>query len=169
MPGATPVLSASDFDVPLPSRFAGEAGRNNSGVMLHRVDYHTFMARVALVFHEFRESLQMYSPIEAVRRGNEKLAEIILTLPGHLQPNESPGGAEKCKVENEHPWLRWQRVNIALVLLSHRLHLNRSMLQYCEATSETGISARAIATQTAEHIIWISQNWDVPVAAKRQW
>lgn len=169
MPGVTPVLSACDFEVPLPSRFAGETEDNGGGVTLHRVDYHIFMARVAVVYHDFRESLATYSPADAVRQGDEKLAEIILTLPDHLQPDGLLGGAEKHALENEHPWLRWQRVNIALVLLSHRLHVNRFMLQHCQRASETAVSARAIATQTAEHILWISQNWEVPVAAKRQW
>ncbi|KAI7280401.1 hypothetical protein KC345_g4789 [Hortaea werneckii] len=65
MPGVMPVLLACDFDVPLPSRFAGETEDNSNGVTLHRVDYHIFMARVAIVYHEFREGLATHSPADA--------------------------------------------------------------------------------------------------------
>ncbi|KAH9905254.1 hypothetical protein F4778DRAFT_769930 [Xylariomycetidae sp. FL2044] len=169
-PIPAPQLKEFDFDVPLPTvDFAGSIN-GREGLQIHPVQYHIFMARTAVVYNRFRIDLRRAQlPLgEIVRLADEELAEVINTLPQHLQPDMT-GGELTESLETSHPWIRWQRVDVTLVLLHHRLRINRILQQEWHKDRGRYNWARAVCIQTAKDIIWISQNWEQPTAKKSTW
>ncbi|KAI0476604.1 hypothetical protein GGR56DRAFT_643487 [Xylariaceae sp. FL0804] len=159
-----------DFCVALPTVDPGGCITGPHGLQIHPVQYHVFMARAATVYNRFRVNLRRRElPLdEIVRAADEDLAEIINTLPQHLQP-ESVGGEYTDSLETAYPWIRWQRVDATLVLLHHRLRINVVLRREWRKDPVRYGWARAICLQTARDIIWISQNWEQPVAKRSQW
>lgn len=158
-----PHVDEEDFNVPLPS-----AESDNEGP--HPVLYHIFMARTSTVYHRFRSALRegTRSVSEVVRLADDELAEVINTLPDHLQP-DSGKSEEMQELELTHPWIEWQRFDISLVLLHHRMRINRSLQKEWQAAPGIYDWARAVCIRSAMDIIWITHNWDQPVAMRRQW
>jgi hypothetical protein len=72
-------------------------------------------------------------------------------------------------LEAEHPWIKWQRFDVSLVLLHHRLRIHRALHKEWLESPGRHEGARAVCIRTARDIIWISQNWDQPAAMRRQW
>ncbi|KXH27580.1 hypothetical protein CSAL01_00747 [Colletotrichum salicis] len=105
---------------------------------------------------------------EIVRLADDEIADVINTLPDHLQPD---GGKseEMQELEIIHPWIKWERFDISLVLLHHRMHINRSLQKEWLEVPGLYDWARAVCIRCAMDIIWITHNWDQPVAMRRQW
>ncbi|KAF2111250.1 hypothetical protein BDV96DRAFT_189630 [Lophiotrema nucula] len=164
------LLREEDFDVPLPTVTEEGSIRTSNRNQIHPVQYHIFMSRTARAHQRFRRALRHShkTKLEAVRAADEELADLIDTLPSHLQPDI--GGAELISdLERRLPWIRWQRVDATLVLLYHRLCLHRILQKDWLQEPVTFASARAVSIKTAKDIIWISQNWELPVNERRQW
>ncbi|OHE98579.1 hypothetical protein CORC01_06030 [Colletotrichum orchidophilum] len=163
VPYYVPQVDEGDFDVPLPTIDPETEGAQP-------VLYHIFMARTSTVYHRFRSALRegTRSVSEVVRLADDELAEVINTLPAHLQPD---GGKneEMQELELVHPWIKWQRFDISLVLLHHRMRINRSLQKQWLAVPGPYDWARAVCIRSAMDIIWITHNWDQPVAMRRQW
>ncbi|KAK1635664.1 hypothetical protein BDP81DRAFT_376380 [Colletotrichum phormii] len=163
VPYYVPQVDEEDFDIPLPSDESDVEGPQP-------VLYHIFMARTSTVYHRFRSALRegTRSVSEIVRLADDELAEVINTLPAHLQPD---GGKSKEMQELEiiYPWIKWQRFDISLVLLHHRMRINRSLQKEWLAAPGLYDWARAVCIRSAMDIIWITHNWDQPVAMRRQW
>ncbi|KAF6833236.1 hypothetical protein CMUS01_06642 [Colletotrichum musicola] len=166
VPYHVPQVDEGDFDVALPSMDPGSGLPGG----LQPVQYHIFMARSSIVYHRFRSALREGTrPVsEVVRLADEELAEVINTLPEHLHPD---GGKneEMNELEGEHPWIKWQRFDISLVLLYHRMRINRSLQRDWKASPGQHEWARTVCIRSAMDIIWIIHNWDQPAAMKRHW
>lgn len=160
----------TDFDVPLPA--VDEAGRviGPNGLLIHPVQYHIFMAQTSTVYHRFTTALRCSQlPItDLVRAADAELAEVINTLPTHLQP-ESAGAESTEALESAYPWVRWQRVYATLILLYHRLRINRTLQKDWATDPAPYAWARAVGLRTARDIIWITQNWEQPADERRDW
>ncbi|KAH7163404.1 hypothetical protein B0J13DRAFT_431709 [Dactylonectria estremocensis] len=163
VPYHVPQVAEADFYVPLPST-------DPDGNHIQPVQYHIVMARTSTVYHRFRESLRRGGrPVaETVHLADQELAEVINSLPEHLQPD---GGkiTELDQLEAKHPWIKWQRFDVSLVLLHHRLRIHRALqAEWLEFPGQHD-GARAICMRSARDIIWIAHNWDQPAAMRRQW
>ncbi|TEA21744.1 putative transcription factor lepB [Colletotrichum sidae] len=166
VPYHVPQVDEGDFSVPLPCMDSGPALPGG----IQPVQYHIFMARTSIVYHRFRSALRdgARSVAEIVRLADDELAEVINTLPEHLEPD---GGRTKAmqKLEIDHPWIKWQRFDISLVLLHHRMRINRALQnEWLKSPREYGW-ARSVCIRSAVDIIWITHNWDQPAAMRRQW
>ncbi|KAH6889333.1 hypothetical protein B0T10DRAFT_487782 [Thelonectria olida] len=166
VPYHVPQVDEADFNTPLPSMDP----INEPDDDIQPVQYHIVMARTSTVYHRFRESLRRgnRSIGETVHLADQELAEVINTLPEHLQPDggKNPG---MDHLEAEHPWIKWQRFDVSLVLLHHRLRIHRALHKEWLESPGRHEGARAVCIRTARDIIWISQNWDQPAAMRRQW
>ncbi|KAH7368685.1 hypothetical protein B0T11DRAFT_277483 [Plectosphaerella cucumerina] len=160
-------VTEQDFAVPLPCPI--DSAERPS---LHKVDpahYHAFMARTARVYHRFCRSVIYDSgPLEeSVRAADDELAQIIETLPDHLQPDLSCSQMQEG--ECEEPWVTWQRFDVTLVLLHHRMAINRTLRHlWIKSPIQYGW-ARVVSIRSATDIIWISQNWNQPFTMRKQW
>ena len=127
------------------------------------------VARSAIMYRRFRRALrQGVLPLsEVVRSSDEALAEVIDTLPEHLQPL-GENSHRIGRLEQQYPWIHWQRFDITLVLLHHPLAVNR-VLQKAWLKDPEFAGSRAICLQSARHIMWITKNWELPIAKRRQW
>ncbi|KZL80790.1 nucleus protein [Colletotrichum incanum] len=166
VPYHVPQVDWGDFDVPLPSVAPDFASADSVQPVL----YHIFMARTATVYHRFRSALRDGTrPVdEVVRSADEALAEVINTLPDHLQPDSGRNKGMQ-ELEDVHPWVKWQRFDISLVLLHHRIRINRALQnEWLEAPGQYDW-ARGVCIRSAMDIIWITHNWDQPAAMRRQW
>ncbi|KAF3800101.1 hypothetical protein GCG54_00015480 [Colletotrichum gloeosporioides] len=166
VPYHVPQVDEGDFNVPLPSRDP----QHDIPGGIQPVQYHIFMARTSIVYHRFRSALREGSrPIaEVVRLADDELAEVINTLPEHLQPD----GGKRERMQNleiEHPWIKWQRFDISLVLLHHRMRINRALQKEWMMSPGQYEWARTVCIRSAMDIIWITHNWDQPAAMRRQW
>ncbi|KAH7021479.1 uncharacterized protein B0I36DRAFT_367885 [Microdochium trichocladiopsis] len=164
-------LTEDDFDILLPVVDSSHMVRDGPpGLEIHPVQYHVFMAKTSIVYNRFRRSLR--DPTVArdvlVRKADEELAGVIHTLPQHL----SPDGLAKRQEEDlsrRYPWIRWQRVDVTLVLLHHRLEISRILQNDWQANPSHYGWARQICLGAAKEIIWISQNWEQSAAKRSQW
>ncbi|KAH6989168.1 hypothetical protein BKA56DRAFT_542552 [Ilyonectria sp. MPI-CAGE-AT-0026] len=163
VPYHVPQVDEADFHVPLPSI-------DPMGDHIQPVQYHIMMARTSTVYHRFRESLRRggRSVAETVHLADQELAEVINSLPEHLQPD---GGKipDMDQLETEHPWIKWQRFDVSLVLLHHRLRIHRALHKDWLDSPGQHDGARAVCIRSARDIIWIAHNWDQPAAMRRQW
>lgn len=128
------------------------------------------MIKIAAVYHRFRQSLkQSITTIEeVVRVADEELAIVIDTLPEHLQP-ELGTQAGVRELELSQPWIKWQRFDITLVLLHHRVRINRTLQDYWLSSPERYAWARAVCIRASLDIVWINRKWDQPVSMRKQW
>ena len=83
--------------------------------------YHVILSKTALVYHRLVHAVRKKEgDLEVlVRKADEGLANVIDSLPLHLQPfaDQSP---ESLQLEQEYPWIRWQRIDReCLSLTSH--------------------------------------------------
>ncbi|KAH6696781.1 hypothetical protein F5X68DRAFT_226189 [Plectosphaerella plurivora] len=168
MPYEPSEVTEKDFAVPLPCP-VDSAERTTP----HKVDpahYHAFMARTARVYHRFCRAVVYDSGSleQSVRAADDELAQIIETLPEHLQPDLSCS-IQTQEDECEEPWVTWQRFDVTLVLLHHRIAINRTLQHlWTQSPGQYGW-ARAVSIRSATDIIWISQNWNQPVTMRKQW
>jgi hypothetical protein len=159
-----PQIDESDFDTPLPA-----AGPETEGSDTDPVYYHLFMAMVARAHYRFRRALRWgkLTRAEAVRQADIELADVIIMLPDHLQPDTNDTSLQE--ILDAKPWIQWQRFSITLVLLNLRMRMHSSLrLQWLEDPEEYGW-ARSVSVKAATEIIWISYNWDQPPAMRNQW
>ncbi|KAG9252434.1 uncharacterized protein F5Z01DRAFT_228025 [Emericellopsis atlantica] len=161
-------LEEVDFEVPLPRPHV--TTRNGGKTVVDPAHYHVFMARTSIVYNRFCQSLQR-SPLSSenvVRAADEELALVIDTLPDHLQPELEAHGRIR-EPELSEPWIKWQRFDITLVLLHHRIRINRTLQRHWLSSPGEFAWARTVCVQSALDIIWISRNWDQPVSMRKQW
>lgn len=158
-----------DFDVPLPELGPTDSERDGP----HPVHYHLFMSRTSAVVYRFRKSIRsgpndVDQLTRIVRAADAELAEIIDTLPAHLQP-ENGDSDEIRRLEVDHPWVKWQRFDLTVVLLHIRLRINRTLqTQWLESPGKYEW-ARSVSMSSASSVIWINYNWDQPATMRKQW
>ncbi len=130
------------------------------------------MARTAAVYNRLpcQSIVRGSAPLEdAVRAADDELAQVIETLPEHLQPSLTGGDDQTSDRQPVQPWVKWQRVDITLVLLHHRVRINRTLQRQWTASPGQYSRARAVSIQSAMDIIWISRHWDQPISMRKQW
>jgi hypothetical protein len=167
VPYQRPQIDEADFDVPLPS----PTNPLHGTAQVDAVHYHAFMARTALVYHRFCQSVTRGSTSvpDDVRAADDELAQVIETLPSYLQPDFTGAGRDGGGNDDAFPWLEWQRFDITLVLLHHRIRINRTLQRQWLANPEEFVWARSISVRSALDIIWISKHWDQPLSQRKQW
>lgn len=162
-------LDDIDFDVPLPSLHVTDPGQRGP----HPVHYHIFMARTAAVVYRFHRAIRsgvknVEQLVRIVRAADEELAEVIDTLPAHLQP-ENGDSEEIRRLEQDHPWVKWQRFDLTVVLLHIRVRINRALQKQWLLSPGTYDWARSVSVRSAMTVIWINHNWDQPATMRKQW
>ena len=134
------------------------------------VDYHIFMVMVSSVYHKFRRRLRAAERpvIDLVRDADNQLAQIIASLPSHLQPDEPQSNYIKRR-DKTYPWIPWQRVYLTLVLLYHRMVINRTLQSSWLVDQDSYSGPRAVCLSSAKGILLIQRDWTIPLAKRRQW
>lgn len=178
MPYHAPAIDEADFDVPYPEPPPNSLSTTTGLEQAHPVYYHLFMARAATASYRFRRSLR-YNPsytiedmIQTVKTADEELASVIDTLPSYLQPETSAETEHRLhNIEETMPWVKWQRFDLALVLLHLRIRVNRTLQRHWSSNADIRQLewAKTICTQAAQSIVWINMNWDQPASARKQW
>lgn len=172
LPCRPPEVDDIDFDVPLPSTTATEAGEYKAAH--YHVHYHIFMARTAAAVYRFRATIRSGSgsseeTVRAVKTVDEELAEIIDSLPRLLQPDIDIADEELHRFELAHPWIRWQRCDLTLVLLHMRLRIYRTLHVQWLSSPDHHNWARSVSVSSAMSVIWINRNWEQPASMRKQW
>lgn len=173
IPWHTPCITHQDFDVPLPTvEFEpAMATQGNKGIApCFPVDYHIFMIRVSSINERFRRNLRFSQQplLEIVQKIDNELAEIISTLPSHLHPDE-PQNDYTARRDEAYPWIPWQRKYLKLVLLYHRMVVNRTLQRSWLVEQERYCGPRAICLSSARSILLIQREWTTPLTKRRQW
>lgn len=164
-----PQIEDVDFDVPFPQ--PTDTSSMERAQAPDPAHYHLFMARTAKVYYRFRKKLHagVLAPDMVVRAADEELALVIDTLPDHLQPgSEIPAGVSELD-ESAQAWIKWQRFDVTLVLLHHRIRINRILQRDWLTRPDKYAWARAICIQSSLDTVWISRNWDQPMSMRKQW
>jgi hypothetical protein len=159
-----PQIDELDFDTPFPA-----TGPETEDADTDPAHYHLFMALVARAHYRFRRTIRRgdLTRAEAVRHADIDLADVIIMLPNHLQPDTNDTNLQRLL--DAKPWIQWQRFSITLVLLNLRMRMHSSLrVQWCENPEEYSW-AQSISVKAAKEIIWISYNWDQPPAMRNQW
>jgi hypothetical protein len=73
------------------------------------------------------------------------------------------------QLELAHPWIRWQRYDLTLVLLHLRLRIHRTMQAQWLLYPDRYNWARSVSVSSAMSVIWINRNWDQPASMRKQW
>jgi hypothetical protein len=106
--------------------------------------------------------------VDLVREADCNLADIINTLPRHLQPVSEQTSAEE-RGDILHPWIPWQRWNITLVLLYYRLHINRTLQHEWLASPGSHRGPKAVCLHSAKAIIDNTKLCTQPMNKRRNW
>lgn len=128
------------------------------------------MAMSAHVHYRFRVAMRTgnVSRENVLRMADVELADVITTLPNHLQPDETDSESLRI-LQAMQPWIKWQRFSVALVLLHLRMRMHCSLKRQWNEDSETYGWAKMVAMESATRIIWITHNWDQPAETRNQW
>lgn len=170
-----PCVSEDNFDVPMSLLLEEDDNPNPEEPFPEHqkpsiVHYHIAMSQIARVYYRFaRQVRQKHTPlIDLVRTADESLAELITNLPQHLRADEAE--TEETRVRNLNwPWVPWQQHSIKLVLLYHRLSINRHLQREWLAVPGLYSGQRAICLEAAKAIIQITSRWHQATAYRRQW
>lgn len=169
-------ITAADFNVDIPAIVGDEelevAAIEPNGSP-RPVEYHLQMIKISRLIHSFRLSLrqtngQTRQIASLVLRTDEALAEVIESLPSHLQMYQVPMD-EALAVEKHKPWIAWQRLNLSLSLLYYRIVINRVLQDQWVQDPETFARTRAICLSSAQGIISLSAHFDPSLARHRPW
>ena len=149
--------------MPLPTLVPSEV----DSAEVQAVHYHRFMAITARVHLRFRLAVRRNDALraDAVRSADAGLADVIMTLPYHLQPDNP----DTLEIESAQPWIKWQRFSVTLVLLHLRMRIHSSLNRHWADDGEQHAWAKSVAIDSASRIIWISYNWDQPAEMRNQW
>lgn len=103
-----------------------------------------------------------------MRNADAELAEVIDTLPDHLQPDYS-NSEDLRQLELGHPWVKWQRFDISIILLHFRIRITRILQSHWRQFPDKYNWARVVSISSARSVIWINRNWDQPASMRKQW
>ncbi|KAE9972500.1 hypothetical protein EG327_009483 [Venturia inaequalis] len=176
VPYRAPCITAADFNVDIPT-IVGDDELDAVAVELNNsprpVEYHLQMIKISRLIHSFRSSLrqtdgQTRQISKLVLRTDEALADLIESLPSHLQMHQVPTH-EALADEKHSPWIAWQRLNLSLSLLYYRIVINRVLQDQWFQDPETFARTRAICLSSAQGIISLSAQFDPSLARHRPW
>lgn len=176
VPYHTPCIVEADFHVALPSVLDDEELYLVGVTWEERprpIQYHLVMIQLAQLFHRFRTRLHsvLHDAIQLgsfVLNTDESLAQIIESLPTHLRHEQQEDGSTSS-LEIVKPWIAWQRVNLSLALLYHRIVINRVLQNQWVQDPETFARTRAICLGSAKGIISLTEECFTDLAKHRPW
>jgi Fungal specific transcription factor domain/Fungal Zn(2)-Cys(6) binuclear cluster domain len=179
-PGKLPCIVNPGFDCALPLAIDDHQlllcvvpDTQSSDNVPFQVQYHIIMARIASVYNELRSKLcaRDWSDTdiaEIVNAADNDLAAIVDELPPHLQNDESPT-PETRERDSKFPWITWQRTSLTLVLLYHRVCINRVLQQHHTEGSVYYARARSISISSASGIIRAAHSMQPDKSRLRSW
>ncbi|KAH7391561.1 hypothetical protein BKA64DRAFT_108482 [Cadophora sp. MPI-SDFR-AT-0126] len=169
-----PSLSEEDFDVefPLPvdddELERGLTSFKPSPKVISPWWYHIILCKTALVHHRFTQGIRKTTTdLEVlVRIADEGLADIIESLPAHLQPREE-NMPQSTDVDDRYPWIRWQRVDLIMMLLLLRSKINYECRNFWSNSPPTSLPRRSLCLRSAQSVIMLSEGEDMPIYQRR--
>ena len=170
LPSYIPCISEVDCCVPLPEVDSSDEQNLadlETGEIIAPIQYHRVMAQISITIHRFRMNLRYrrMPPQQVVLQADAQLAELIDTMPSHLQPD----APHDLRREEMHPWIAWQKWDLSLVFLYYRLHINRTLQRCWLSAPEILSGPRSICVSSAKGIVWVTQHSNQPIAKRRQW
>lgn len=169
-----PSISEEHFDMVLPLPFDDdelERGDVSTEVPPNMVSpwwYHVILCKTALVHREFTQGIRKKdTDLEVlVRIADEGLANIIESLPDYLQPLEE-GSPHSTDLEDKYPWIRWQRVDLIMILLLLRSKINYECRKFWSNSPPTSMPRRTLCLQSARSVIMLLESADMPIHQRR--
>ncbi|GME45935.1 hypothetical protein GTA08_BOTSDO08008 [Neofusicoccum parvum] len=162
IPARTPCIADTDFACALPADVDDgqllRGGRAQPGSPAPRpIQYHVAMGRVAIIYYRLRSKMRLRrwpaADVAAfVVAADDQLAALIGDLPVHLQ-NDEPATAETRERDAALPWIPWQKKSLAMVLLYHRIAVNRVLQTHWLEGSTNYARARSICLSSAVAIV----------------
>lgn len=163
-PPRMPCISDVDFDCELPADIDDEQlqATNLGGLRSIRkgprpIQYHIAMSKIAIIFYQLQSKMRLrrWAAAEIAQFiffADDQLATLIGELPQHLQNDESetPATLER---DSAYPWIPWQKRSLTMVLLYHRIAINRILQSHWLEGSTNHSRARSICLQSAVAII----------------
>ncbi|KAG4432989.1 hypothetical protein IFR05_011533 [Cadophora sp. M221] len=151
-----PSISEEHFDMALPQPLddndleRGDISIEISPNMVSPWWYHVILCKTALVHRDFTQGIRKKdTDLEVlVRIADEGLANIIESLPDYLQPLEE-GSPHSTDLEDQYPWIRWQRVDLIMILLLLRSRINYECRGFWSNSPPTSMPRRALCLQSA--------------------
>ncbi|CAD0085543.1 unnamed protein product [Aureobasidium mustum] len=173
VPGYIPLVPEHETRCSLPDSTpnANDLTIERDGSTISSNRYLAFMARTAIVYNNFHSSLQKrtMTKSESVRQADERLRQLTARLPEYLTPNSSIRNATITKLEADHPWIYWQRVNVTLTYLTHRLSIYSTLEPNWRSHPSEFNWAKSICLQAAFDITTIDTTWEMPKSYRRHW
>lgn len=163
-PTRTPCINDTDFDCDLPADVDDEQLQATTigNVRFRRsgprpVQYHIAMSRVAIIFYQLRSKIRLrrWSAPEIAQfvfSADDQLASLIGELPTHLQ-NDEPETPATLERDAANPWIPWQKKSLTMVLLYHRIAINRILQTHWLEGSTNYARARSICLSSAVAIL----------------
>lgn len=179
-PDTTPYIADVDFDCALPmdtddlGLLGSDPSTHSDGQQRPRpVQYHIAMAKISIVFNNVRSKLCAHrwggsEVAEMVILADNELATVINDLPPHLQ-NDEPTTAFTLERDAQLPWICWQKAALTMVLLYHRMCVNRTLQQYYTENSLNYARARSICLSSANGIIQAAHQVPADISRLRSW
>lgn len=173
-------IASSDFNCALPLAIDDDQlllGVNpdlsSSDVIPCQVQYHIIMARIAIVYNKLTSKLCAcdWSDTDIgkiVNTADNDLAAIVDELPPHLQNDESTT-PETRQRHAKFPWISWQITGLTLVLLYHRVCINRVLQQHHSEGSVYYARARSISISSASGMIRAAHSMQPDKSRLRSW
>lgn len=135
------------------------------------VFYHRALSELAVFYYWFRTALNSGSRglVDLVHIADERLAEMIVGLPPHLQSDELKTEQTEAR-DAAYPWASWQKFDLALKLLFFRMQINRTLQEHRgeEFLSHELSGPRFISLDCAQMIVWINSEWQYPAVQRQQ-
>lgn len=130
--------------------------------------YHVILCKTALVYYKFIQAVRKKeTDLEVlVRKADEGLANIIDSLPRHLQPSGKEL-SQPLDVEDQYPWVPWQRVDLTTTLLLWRSKINYECRHFWSSSPPTSIARRTLCLQSARLVISLLEAADMPIYQRR--
>ncbi|PVH68387.1 hypothetical protein DL98DRAFT_522795 [Cadophora sp. DSE1049] len=179
-PTKTPYIADVDFDCALPMdaddlRLLGSASliEPDSEQRPRPIQYHIAMAKISIVFNNVRSKLYArrwagFEVAEMVIIADNELAAVINDLPPHLQ-NDEVTTTFTAERDAQLPWIRWQKAALTMVLLYHRMCVNRTLQQHYTEGSLNYARARSICLSSAKGIIQAAHQVPGDISRLRSW
>ncbi|KAF1993160.1 hypothetical protein P154DRAFT_450946 [Amniculicola lignicola CBS 123094] len=133
-----PACIQGDFFVEMPTDMDDrrlEPSYEEIASLTHRpIQWFIAMSRIACALYRFHSSLPFEHEdrrllLDNIQQADEELANLISTLPPHLQADEAE---TSITVERDKllPWIPWQRRSITVMLFYFRMVIHRTLLKY---------------------------------------
>jgi hypothetical protein len=130
--------------------------------------YHRILCETALIYHQFIQALRKKeTDLETlVRAGDEALANVIDSLPPHLQPYREET-LHPHLVDEQYPWIRWQRVDLTTILLLCRAKINYECRRGWSTSPPSSLARRMLCLESAKSVIMVLESAEMPIHQRR--